>query len=320
MKHLGWYLGVCILTLGCVVQNKETVADASLVQYVNPFIGTDGPGNTYPGATVPFGMVQLSPDIGIPGWDRIAGYFYQDSIITGFSHMHLTGTGAGDLYDILVMPTNSRFNRKIEANNYKPFSRFSHDKEGASPGYYWVDLLDYDIKAEMTSTARVGVHRYTFPQDAHSKIQIDLGYSLNWDAPTDTYLKVVNDSTLQGYRFSTGWARNQKVFFEMRFSKSFTSHTLDNTDRNSKVVLDYATHDGEQITIKTGLSSVSSEAAGKAIDVEAAEDFDTLRARAKSLWEKELQKIKITSENVDQKTVFYTTLYKVGANMDWYSM
>ena len=310
MKHLGWYLGVWILTLGCVDQNKETVTDTALVQYVNPFIGTDGPGNTYPGATVPFGMVQLSPDIGIPGWDRIAGYFYQDSIITGFSHMHLTGTGAGDLYDILVMPTNSRFDRKIEANNYKPFSHFSHDNEGASPGYYWVDLLDYGVKAEMTATERVGVHRYTFPQDAHSKIHIDLGYALNWDAPTNTHLQVVNDSTLQGYRFSTGWARNQKVFFEMRFSKPFTSHTLDNTERNSKVVLDYATHDGEQITIKTGLSSVSSEAAGKAIDMEAAEDFDTLRAQANTRWEKELEKIKITSENVDQKTVFYTMLYQ----------
>ncbi|MEM6892189.1 MAG: GH92 family glycosyl hydrolase [Bacteroidota bacterium] len=310
MKHLGWYLGVWILTLACVDQNKETVADVALAQYVNPFIGTDGPGNTYPGATVPFGMVQLSPDIGIPGWDRIAGYFYQDSIITGFSHLHLTGTGAGDLYDILVMPTNSRFDGKIEANNYKPFSRFSHDDEGASPGYYWVDLLDYGIKAEMTSTARVGVQRYTFPKDTNSKIHIDLGYALNWDAPTDTHLEVVNDSTVQGYRFSTGWARNQKVFFEMRCSKPFASYTLDNTEKNSKIVLEYVTNDGEQITLKTGLSSISAEAAGKAIDTEATEDFDTLRAQANNRWEKELQKIKISSENVDQKTVFYTMLYQ----------
>ncbi|MEO1485554.1 MAG: GH92 family glycosyl hydrolase [Bacteroidota bacterium] len=296
--------------LACVDQKKETTVDTSLVQYVNPFIGTDGPGNTYPGATVPFGMVQLSPDIGIPGWDRIAGYFYQDSIITGFSHMHLTGTGAGDLYDILVMPTNSRFDGKIEENNHKPFSHFNHKQEGASPGYYWVDLLDFGIKAEMTATARVGVHRYTFPKDNNSKIHIDLGYSLNWDAPTDTDLEVVNDSTIQGYRFSTGWARNQKVFFEMRFSKPFASHTIDNTERNSKVVLDYAFNDDEQITVKTGLSSVSSEAAGKAINMEAGEDFDTLRQQAETLWENELQKITITSENKDQKSVFYTMLYQ----------
>jgi len=133
-----------------------------LTSYVNPFIGTDGPGNTYPGATVPFGMVQLSPDIGTSGWDRIAGY-YQDTMISGFSHTHLTGTGAGDMYDILVMPTNSRFSERIEANNFKPFSRYSHEKESAHPGYYSVDLLDYGIKAELTATARTGIHRYTFP-------------------------------------------------------------------------------------------------------------------------------------------------------------
>ena len=111
-----------------VTQNDKTESIPSLTDYVNPFIGTDGTGNTYPGATTPFGMVQLSPDIGIPGWDRISGYFYQDSIITGFSHTHLTGTGAGDLYDVLIMPTNSRFNKRIPENNNKPFSYFSHSK------------------------------------------------------------------------------------------------------------------------------------------------------------------------------------------------
>ena len=104
-------------------------------------MGSDGPGNTYPGATIPFGMVQLSPDIGIPGWDRIAGYYYQDSIISGFSHTHLSGTGAGDLYDILVMPTNSRFSKRIKDNSFKPFSRSSHNNEAAAPGYYSVELL-----------------------------------------------------------------------------------------------------------------------------------------------------------------------------------
>ncbi|WP_420603057.1 GH92 family glycosyl hydrolase [Flagellimonas sp.] len=309
---------VCIalvfLLIGCSQKPKKEPFEEKLTSYVNPFIGTDGPGNTYPGATTPFGMVQLSPDIGIPGWDRIAGYYYQDSIITGFSHTHLTGTGAGDLYDILVMPTNSRFSDSIPENNYKPYSRFDHAKEGASPGYYWVDLLDYGIKAEMTATSRVGIHRYTFPRDKNSKIHVDLGYSLNWDKPTDTYIEVVNDSTLQGHRMSTGWARNQRLFFEMQFSKPFDSYEIvgskTQNKSDSKIILNYSTIEGEQIVVKTGLSSVSSEAASKAIQTEADSDFDTIKKNTEDVWEKELQKISIKTPYRNKKVIFYTMMYQ----------
>ena len=307
-------IALILLFLGCSQNPKKESLEDILTSYVNPFIGTDGPGNTYPGATVPFGMVQLSPDIGIPGWDRIAGYYYQDSIITGFSHTHLTGTGAGDLYDILVMPTNSRFTDSIPENNYKPYSKFDHDREGTSPGYYWVDLLDYGIKAEMTATSRVGIHRYTFPKDENSKIHVDLGYSLNWDKPTDTFIKVVNDSTLQGYRMSTGWARNQRLFFEMRFSKPFDSYKIvgDETQNgsDSKIILDYSTTEDEQIVVKTGLSSVSSEAAGKAIQIEANSDFETIKKNTEGIWEKELGKIKIKTFDNDKRAIFYTMMYQ----------
>ncbi len=313
------HITLLVLAISCSPKPKKQAVNEELTAYVNPFIGTDGPGNTYPGATTPFGMVQLSPDIGIPGWDRIAGYYYQDSIITGFSHTHLTGTGAGDLYDILVMPTNGRSSKKIKANNYKPHSSFSHDKEGASPGYYWVDLLDYGIKAEMTATSRVGVHRYTFPKDENSQIHVDLGYAINWDKPTDTFIKVVNDSTLQGHRMSTGWARNQQLFFEMHFSKPFQSYQILDDKKpdeppfggiNSKIILNYSTNEGEQIVVKTGLSSVSSEAAGKAILSEATKSFDTLKEAAKQTWEDELQKIQIASKDANQKSIFYTMLYQ----------
>lgn len=306
------YIGLLILAFGCSTHAPKEAPSENLTDFVNPFIGTDGPGNTYPGATTPFGMVQLSPDIGIPGWDRIAGYYYQDSIISGFSHTHLTGTGAGDLYDILVMPTNSRFSDSIPENNFKPYSKFDHQKEGASPGYYWVDLLNYGIKAELTATSRVGIHRYTFPEDKDTQIHVDLGYSLNWDKPTDTFIKVINDSTLQGHRMSTGWARNQRLFFEMQFSKPFDSYKIDDSNKqnDSKIVLNYATSDGEQIIVKTGLSSVSSEAAGKAIRVEAQEDFDTIKTKTQEIWEKELQKISIVSEDSDKKSIFYTMLYQ----------
>ena len=210
------FLFLLIIFSSC---DKKEMAKFQLTDYVNPFIGTDGPGNTYPGATVPFGMVQLSPDIGIPGWDRIAGYYYKDSIISGFSHMHLSGTGAGDLYDILVMPTNSKFNERIEENSYRPFSYFSHEKESASPGYYSVDLLNFDIKVELSATKRTGIQKYTFPKDTLSQIHIDLGYALNWDRATETHLKIVDKNTIEGYRKSTGWAKDQRVYFVMKLSK-----------------------------------------------------------------------------------------------------
>ena len=301
-------------------QNND-FAESLLTSYVNTFIGTDGPGNTYPGATLPFGMVQLSPDIGIPGWDRIAGYYYQDSIISGFSHTHLTGTGAGDLYDVLVMPTNSRFSERIKENNYKPFSKFSHENEKSSPGYYTVDLLDYGIKAELTATNRVGIHRYTFPKDTATAIHIDLGYALNWDKPTDTFIEKVNDSTLQGYRMSTGWAEDQRVYFIMQFSKPFQNYTAykDNNEtigssvqgENTKVVVHYQTSDQEQIIIKTGLSTANIEGAMASLEQETDDfDFDRYKEKAQETWEKELQKIKIKTADADKRAIFYTMMYQ----------
>lgn len=318
-----FYILFAICLLGC--QEKKQVKSESkienLVQYVNPLIGTDGPGNTYPGATVPFGMVQLSPDIGIGGWDRIAGYFYQDSIITGFSHTHLSGTGAGDLYDILVMPTNSRFNKKIKENNYKPFSHFSHENEKAAAGYYQVKLLDFGINAELTATPRVGVHRYTFPKDKESKITVDLGFAMNWDKTTDTHIKIIDNQTIEGFRHSTGWAKNQKVYFVMTFSKPFQKYQLfkkgkevqssEITDKDTKIELFFDTSKSEQIIVKTGLSSADTEGAKKAIEQEANHfDFDKYKQQAQQLWQQELQKIQIVESDTDVKTIFYTMLYQ----------
>ncbi len=318
MKKQGLLIiALTTLFFNCV-QDKDN--PVKLTHFVNPFVGTDGPGNTYPGATIPFGMVQLSPDIGIPGWDRIAGYYYQDSIISGFSHTHLTGTGAGDLYDILVMPTNSRFNKRIEANNFKPFSSFSHDQETALPGYYSVDLLDYGIKAELTATARSGIHKYTFPKDSVSQIHIDLGYALNWDSPTDTHIKIVDETTIEGYRKSAGWAKDQRIYFVMKVSKPFKSYRLYNNDtlvsnstsgKNTKVSLNYTTEDHESIVIKTGVSTANIEGAYKSLKKETTDfNFGTYRHLADSIWEKQLQKIAIETDDIDKKTIFYTMLYQ----------
>lgn len=318
MKKIGLLIiAVIALTVSC-----QTVVEKplKLVDFVNPFIGSDGSGNTYPGATVPFGMVQLSPDIGIPGWDRISGYYYKDSIISGFSHMHLTGTGAGDLYDILVMPTNSRFSERIKANNYKPFSSFSHEKETASPGYYSVDLLDYGIKAELTATRRTGIHQYTFPKDNASKITIDLGYALNWDSPTDTYINVVDNSTIEGYRKSSGWAKDQRAYFVMKLSKPFDSYELYSNDtisvspvksRNTRIVLKYTTTEQEQIVLKTGMSTASIAGAHKSLEKEAPHfDFNQYKNDASAVWEKALKKIEITTEDITKKHIFYTMMYQ----------
>ncbi|WP_439182099.1 GH92 family glycosyl hydrolase [Carboxylicivirga taeanensis] len=304
---------------GCS-QTPNKVKDR-LTSYVNPFMGTDGPGNTYPGATVPFGMVQLSPDHGLSGWDRIAGYFYPDTIITGFSHMHLTGTGAGDLYDILLSPVNSKATKTIKENGNRPYSTFSHDNEHAEPGYYQVYLQDYGINAELTATQRTGIHQYTFPQDEQSGFIIDLGYALNWDAPTETYIKVLDNNTIEGYRFSSGWASDQRVFFTAKFSKPFETAELFNDNalsshpsvkgKNTKIIVRFATEEQEKVLVKLGFSSASNAGSGKSLIAEAPHNnFDAYRQQASDVWESELSKITIESHNITWKEKFYTTLYQ----------
>lgn len=318
MKQLS-ILFLAIALFGCA--KKETPNAEKLTQYVNTFVGTNGPGNTYPGAVVPFGMVQLSPDNGIGGWDRIAGYFWPDSTIAGFSHTHLSGTGAGDMYDLLLFPTNSRFTDDLwpDQKAYRPYSKFSHDKEEASPGYYKVLLESSGIEAELTTTERVGMHRYTFPADAESKIILDLGYALNWDTPTETTIKIENDHTISGVRKSTGWAKVQHVFFVAEFSKPFEKNELspENDLQNHSEIggtsacfkTTFSTTEGEQVLVKVALSSVSVEGARKNMQTELNHwDFDKVRAEADKKWEAQLSTIKVSGSNY-QKEIFYTNFY-----------
>ena len=285
-------------------------------QFVNPFIGTDFTGNTYPGAQVPFGMVQLSPDNGLPGWDRIAGYFYPDSTIAGFSHTHLSGTGAGDLYDISFMPVTLPYNEAEQPLGIH--SKFSHDKESAYAGYYQVYLEDYGINVELTATERCGIQRYTFPK-AESAIFLNLRKAMNWDETQDSYVEVVDSVTLKGYRFSNGWARNQKVYFYTRFSRPFDSIEMDTAiiakDGNRVgtgyiAKVNYNTAEDEQILIRTAISGVSMDGAEKNFMAEAQEDdFETYLCNAKKMWNDALSRIEVNSENIDEKTTFYTALY-----------
>ena len=307
---------VALLALGACTSKQHSQTTIDYTQLVNPFIGTDFTGNTYPGAQAPFGMVQLSPDNGLPGWDRIPGYFYPDSTIAGFSHTHLSGTGAGDLYDILFMPVTLPY--KEAEGELGIHSKFSHNDEEASAGYYRVKLQDYNIDVELTATPRCGVQRYTFPK-AESMVILNLKKAMNWDFTMDSHIEVVDSCNIRGYRFSEGWARGQKVYFATRFSRPFKSMEMDSAEiklKGEKVGTSnvarfmFDTEEGEQLTIVTALSGVSVEGAVKNLDAEAPHnDFDKYLASAKADWNKQLQRIQVVGGGADDQVNFYTALY-----------
>lgn len=310
-------VGGFLLLLALAGCAKGSAADRDdLSTFVDPMIGTDFTGNTYPGAQAPFGMVQLSPDNGLPGWDRISGYFYPDSTIAGFSHTHLSGTGAGDLYDISFMPVTLPM--KEAPAPLGIHSRFSHDREEASAGYYKVHLDDYDIDVELTATPRAGIQRYTFPE-ANSGIILNLDKAMNWDRTLDSRVEVIDSVTIAGYRFSDGWARNQKVYFATRFSRpvdalSFERRTItENEDSVGQGViasLYFPTKKGDQVTVTTALSPTSVEDALANLRAEAPEDdFDLYREQTRRDWNDRLGKIHVETTDSVQKKIFYTALY-----------
>jgi predicted alpha-1,2-mannosidase len=300
-------------------------ASENVIQHVKIAIGTGGHGHTYPGATVPFGMVQLSPDTYNDGWDWCSGYHYSDSSIMGFSHTHLSGTGAADMLDFLLMPGTGPAKtipglRQNPGEGYR--SRFSHDEETAEPGYYSVRLRDYDIHAELSATERAGIHRYTFPKSDSSHFILDLVH-VNANAPVLwANLKIVGQDTIAGGRSVKGWAPGREIYFAMKFSKPFASSEivfeekrLDASVREAKgtalkCLVHFQTSEGEVILVKTGLSGVSAEGAQKNLESEIPDwDFDKVRRTAHAVWSKNLSRIKITTPNERHKKIFYTGLY-----------
>jgi len=307
---------VAFLLCACALKIKVP-DEKSLTDYVNPFIGTAGKGKTYPGATVPYGMVQLSPDNGRNGWDWISGYFYPDSVISGFSHLHLSGTGAGDLYDISFLPTSGKLKiARLDSINSRQtvHSKFSHSKESATPGYYQVYLDDYKVNVELTATARSGLQKYTFDGDDYS-VRLHLGYTRNWDKVVASKIKIVNDSTITGYRKSVGWARDQRVYFKTVFSSPFV-HQISNENgvtkgdsiegRDILAEFSFAT---KKVMVKTGLSSVSEEnAALNLASEQIGFDFEGVKKNASHLWEQSLSHVKIDADE-DNMVQFYTAMY-----------
>lgn len=290
MKKLSVFLLFFIVTI-LFAQNYH--------QYVNPFIGTGGHGHTFPGATVPFGMVQLSPDTRIDGsWDGASGYHYSDSVIYGFSHTHLNGTGVSDYCDIMMMPT-------IGVNSLNPkdySSAFSHQKEKATAGYYSVHLDNYDIDVELTSTKRVGFHRYTFNKDGKANIILDLNHR---DKLLDSEIKIIDDKTIFVYRQSEAWATNQQIWAKIEFNQPINIQKIE----NKGAFISKNVKKGEQILAKVSLSFTGFDGA----ELNSSEikdwDFDKVKKSAEKLWDKELAKIEVKSGDKDKLTVFYTALY-----------
>ncbi len=265
-------------------------------KYVNPFIGTGGHGHTYPGAVVPFGMVQLSPDTRLTGWDGCSGYYNTDTVVYGFSHTHLSGTGIADYCDILFMPTTGE--PKFKNSDYR--SVFKKKNEVAIPGYYKTRLDKYNINVELTASTRAGVHRYTFPNTRQANIIIDLKHR---DEVLDSWIEVVNDHEIRGYRRSKSWAADQSVYFYAKFSKTFRTYGIAGNDsvqqgqnkvhgKNIKMFVRFD-NPGEVVS-KVGISAVNTEGALKNLDAEVPDfDFDKIQKAAKVLWINELAKIEV---------------------------
>lgn len=290
----------------------SNVYEETYTGYVDTHIGTGGHGHVFVGANVPFGFVQLGPTSIPEEWDWTSGYHQSDSTVIGFSHTHLSGTGIGDLFDVTVMPVTGKvvYARGTEDNPASGlWSYADRGREQSRPGYYSVPLERYGINAEMTATARVGMHRYTFPASDESAVVFDLENGGCWDEPVRTEMKAVGDNTIEGCRWSTGWADDQRIYFVAEFSKAFESFTLHGKD-GMYGRASFMTSEGEQILLKVALSPVSIEGARKNMKEELPGwDFDAVAAAADRAWNDELSRIHIETKDESVRRIFYTALY-----------
>lgn len=306
-----FFAGLLFLTASlCSLAQQRNYA-----QLVNPFIGTGGHGHTYPGASMPFGMMQLSPDTRLEGWDGCGGYHYSDSIIYGFSHTHLSGTGIPDYCDVLLMP----FTGEVKWKNSDYASPFSHKNEKAHAGYYEVLLDKHNIRAALTTATRSGMHRYSFPATAaEGSVLLDLKHR---DEVLESSVEIVNDYEVRGMRRSKSWALDQHVYFYMKFEKPIRRHGIavddalqagrrSATGKNVKAFFSFDLPAEKNLQVKVGISGVSMEGAKLNLDAEIpAWDFAQLKAKAEEAWNKELGKIDVKGGTADQQTAFYTALY-----------
>ncbi len=313
--------GALMAAASCSQGTKPTETDYT--QYVNLFIGTGGHGHTNPAAVVPHGMIQPGPDTRIHDWDACTGYYYEDDSINGFAHTRLSGTGCADYGDFLIMPTVGKqdvsYVGEKEQNQHVAFaSAFKHENEVAVPGYYSVFLDRYGVKAELTSTARAAIHRYTFPESTESGLILDLDYSIQEQTTLGMEVEILNDTTLQAYHRNNWWQYDQKLFFRMVTSKPFTYDVVRDTittaagkvEPRCKVLLHFTTAKDEQVMVKASYSACDYAGAEKNLTAEMpAWDFEGTRQKAHDLWNEKLSKIDIDTDDADQRTIFYSALY-----------
>ena len=321
MKRLYSLLPVAALMLAGACGTPATSGEESLTRWVDPKIGTGGHGHVFVGANVPFGMVQLGPTSIPQEWDWCSGYHQSDSTVIGFSHTHLSGTGIGDLFDVTVMPVVGEvtYARGVEEDPQSGlWSYADRTKEVVRPGYYSVPLTRYGVTAEMTATPRVGFHRYAFPTSDEAALVFDLENGGCWDKATDTGFCLSDDSTrLSGWRYSSGWAKDQKVWFVAEFSKPVKGITFLQPGETSEAGtaaryarVDFDTTEGEPLLVKVALSPVSAEGAAANLEAELPGwDFDATAAAATAAWEAELGKVRIETQDEAAKRIFYTALY-----------
>ena len=301
---------------------KPITSNKGLLEYVDPFIGSGGHGHVFVGATVPFGGVQVGPTNFNKGWDWSSSYHHTDSIVKGFCHLNVSGTGMSDLGELTIMPATGelKYNAGNQDNHMSGYSSlYRKNTEINTVGYYKVDLERYDINVELTASERVGFHRYTYPNSDNSRVIIDLGEG-SADRPTETYLKKIDDTTFEGYRFSSGWARDQREYFTLVISKPVKDFILyDGGNRHDsdelkgefvKGFLEFETKKNEEIYVKMGVSTVSSKNALENLNAEIPHwDFDKVKLEAENKWNQELSKINIKTEDLKRKRVFYTAMY-----------
>jgi predicted alpha-1,2-mannosidase len=310
-----------LLAVGISHLNAAPAGDGAL-KHVDPFIGTGFHGHTFPGATTPFGMVQLSPDTRTSGWDACGGYYDADTEIWGFSHTHLSGTGIGDYGDVLMMPFTGKVgigSGTPDKPDYGYRSAYTKKNQVARPGYYRVLLDRFQVKAELSATPRAGMHRYTFPKAEEAGIVIDLKHSLQNRQTLDAEIEVVNDHEIRGWRHVKGWAPNRRIHFHAVFSKPFVAELYSDDalragdrakGKQIKAKLKFTTNKDEQVLVKVGISPVDMDGAkGNLMAEISGWDFDGVVAKAKQQWEKQLNHIQITGGSDDQRKIFYTALY-----------
>jgi predicted alpha-1,2-mannosidase len=317
MKRNFFINSVFIFTLICNLSAQRL----DVTRYVDPYIGSGGHGHVFIGANVPFGAVQVGPSNFFKGWDWCSGYNYQDSVITGFPQLHLSGTGIGDLGDVLIMPYmgDVKLQKGIETKRFSGYSsKFSHKSESVKPGYYKVKLDDYNIQVELTASERVAFHKYTFPQGEKARIIIDLKEGIN-DKTVDTYIQLVDKYTIKGYRTSEGWAKKQKVFFAIKSSVAINDFSIyddanpisgkEGKGASIKGLISFAKSPGI-VSLKVGISPVNADNALDNIKSEIPDwNFEKIYTQADEKWNKELAKIVVETKNEREKRIFYTAMY-----------